>query len=75
MEVGESVKVISLEEEDLGYGISVGAKGVISEKCKWNDGKEYDVFYIKLDCEVIGSPLNLNEDGTYQLCRNQIEVI
>lgn len=77
MKVNDKVKVISLEEEDNGTGISVGCVGLIKREDSENeeDFPEEDVFYVKLDIEIIGEPVNLEKDGTYQFFRRQLEVI
>ena len=76
MKVNDNVKVIMLEDEDNGYGIEVGTTGVILKEDIYNNAYDIeDIFHVKLNCEIVGNPTNLNKDGTYQLYRRQLEVI
>lgn len=75
MKVNDNVKIIKLEEEDLGYGIEEGCTGVIIKEDENNEFEQDDIFNVKLNCEITGKPANLEQDGSYLFYRNQIEVI
>lgn len=77
MKIGDRIKVIKVEEADNDC-IDIGMTGTIIGAFPANDGKENDEFDVDLDQEIRwerDKNHNINIDGSYQLCRNQIEVI
>lgn len=76
MKVNDFVKVTNLDDEDKGHGIELGTTGVIIEEDFYNiENDADDVFFVKLNCNIIGFPSNLNNDGSYQLYRRQLELL
>jgi translation elongation factor EF-1beta len=78
MVINDKVRVIYLDEEDIGFGIEEGVVGVIISE-DFNNEKNTlnseDIYNVKLSCEITNNPTNLNYDGTYQLYRRQLEII
>jgi hypothetical protein len=75
MQTGDRVRITKLDTVDIGI-IEVGNTGVIAKEYHLNDGKESDVFYVKFDdleCPI--DARELNADGTYCMCRYQLDVI
>lgn len=78
MKIGDKVKVIELEKVDTEEtNIQIGWTGSITKEFCANDGSKNDVFDIWFDETLTTSRScdNLNHDGTYNMCRFQLELI
>ncbi len=64
-----------MSDNDISSGVTRGCVGTVNGfGAKAACGEETDVVYVRFDHEV-RSGLNLNEDGTYQMWRHQIEPV
>lgn len=78
MKVGDKVELLELLDSETKLGISIGATGVITYASVYNrkDREDIeDVFFVKLNCDILVKTTDLNEDGTYQFYRYQLNVV
>ncbi|WP_033167677.1 hypothetical protein [Clostridium sp. KNHs205] len=75
MKIGEKVKVIRPGYEERTW-LKKGIVGVIMRNSEFNNGSNWDVFSVKFDnvTAPVGD-INLNTDGTYDMFRDQLEVV
>lgn len=79
MKTGDKVKVIWLEYEDIAdTNLNIGDTGEIKSELFCNDGQSDDVFHVDFGESFVLKNAKANDvhsDGTYSMCRNQLEVV
>ena len=75
MKIGDKVRVTDLDYDERGTGLKIGDIGEVSAEHAGNSGADSDLFKIRFEKQIPAGTTNLNDDGTYDMFRCQLELM